>query len=188
MRTGSCITTYTGIQFYPLDPRIEEVSIIDISHALSLLCRANGHYSNFYSVAQHSLNCAKEAKVRGYSDRIQLACLLHDASEAYISDITRPMKKQFHDYLEIEKHLQAFIYTVYGISNLTEHELNLINEIDNDMLDYEMAILLNSNKIYEGKLIGKYNLQFIIMDEVENEFTRLVTELQEKVIVKEALL
>lgn len=179
MSIGSFITTYTGIQFYPFDPQTEEISTKDISHALSLLCRANGHYSNFYSVAQHSLNCAKEAKVRGHSERVQLACLLHDASEAYISDMTRPVKKQFPDYLEVEKRLQGFIYTVYGLSNLTEHELNFVNEIDDDMLDYEMEILLNSNKTYKGNLVGQYNLQFTIMNEVESEFTRLVEELQE---------
>lgn len=91
MRIGKCITTYTGIDFYPLDPRIEDFSTRDIAHALSLLCRANGHYRHFYRVGQHSINGAKEARLRNYSQRVQLRCLLHDASEAYISHITRPV-------------------------------------------------------------------------------------------------
>lgn len=93
MRNGLHINTFTGIHFYPLDPKITEIKTEDIAHALSLICRANGHCSHFYSVAQHSLNCAEEAKIRDYSTRVQLGCLLHDASEAYISDITRPVKK-----------------------------------------------------------------------------------------------
>ena len=90
----SCIRTYTGIMFDPLNPDPELVNITDIAHALSLLCRANGHFRNFYSVAQHSINCMEEAKERGYSRKVQLACLLHDASEAYLSDVTRPIKQE----------------------------------------------------------------------------------------------
>lgn len=55
--------------FDPLNPDLELVNITDIAHALSLLCRANGHFRNFYSVAQHSINCLEEAKERGYSEK-----------------------------------------------------------------------------------------------------------------------
>ncbi|MFP3126448.1 MULTISPECIES: hypothetical protein [Bacillaceae] len=180
MRVGKCITTYTGIEFYPLDPRVQEVSTRDIAHALSLLCRANGHYRHFYSVGQHSLNCAKEARFRGYSERLQLACLLHDASEAYISDITRPVKQELSQYLEMEQRLQQFIYTVYGLSDLTQYECSLIKEIDDDMLAYEMRLLLHSHEVCKGELIGQHNFQFVMMKEVEDEFVRLVKELQNK--------
>lgn len=87
----SRITTYLKKYFDPLNANINDIEIEDIAHALSLLCRANGHFEHFYSVAQHLLNCAKEAKARGYSKRVQLGCLLHDASEAYLSDVTRPV-------------------------------------------------------------------------------------------------
>lgn len=188
MRKGKCITTYTGIEFYPLDPRMQDISTKDIAHALSLLCRANGHYRHFYSVAQHSLNCAKEAKHRGYSKQVQLACLLHDASEAYIFDVTRPVKQGLHQYLEIEQHLQQFIYTFYGLSDLTQYEYNLIKEIDDDMLDYEMEILMHCNITYNGKLAEKYNMQFVMMDKVEEEFIRLTELLQEEIkFSKEAI-
>jgi hypothetical protein len=75
------IMTYTKKLFDPLHPNAERIDIEDIAHALSMLCRANGHFKSFYSVAQHSINCMQEAKARGYSDRIQLACLLHDARD-----------------------------------------------------------------------------------------------------------
>lgn len=118
----SCIRTYTGIMFDPLNPDPDLIKLGDISHALSLLCRANGHFRNFYSVAQHSVNCMEEAKIRGYSRRVQLACLLHDASEAYLSDVTRPVKQEIPKYLEIEKPLQEAIWKKYLGDLLTEEE------------------------------------------------------------------
>lgn len=92
------ITTYTKKTFDPLAPKEEFLDIHDIAHSLSLLCRANGHFPEFYSVGEHCLNCAREAQARGYSVRVQLACLLHDASEAYLSDVTRPVKSALPEY------------------------------------------------------------------------------------------
>lgn len=176
MSAGNCITTYTGISFNPLDPKVHEISTTDIGHALSLICRANGHCRNFYSVAQHSLNCTKEARKRGYSERLQLACLLHDASEAYISDITRPVKRHLTNYLEVEKKLQRIIFTAYGLSDLT-----LIKEIDDAMLEYEMETLMNTHVSSGRKLVGQYNLKFTMMHDVEEEFIRLAEKLQEEI-------
>ena len=79
------MTTYSGRKFDPMQMTPGDVYIEDIAHALSLLCRGGGQLTYFYSVGQHSLNCAAEAKARGWSKRQQLACLLHDASEGYIS-------------------------------------------------------------------------------------------------------
>ena len=78
-----CIKTYGGRYFSPVEPEAENIDIGDIAHALSLLCRGNGQVTQFFSVGQHCLNCAAEAEARGYSRRVCLACLLHDASEAY---------------------------------------------------------------------------------------------------------
>ena len=88
------ILTFTGKMFDPIHPDPALIDIRDIAHALSCLARANGHFPTFYSVGQHCLNCAREAIARGYSRRVQLACLLHDASEAYLSDVTRPVKAE----------------------------------------------------------------------------------------------
>ena len=89
---GSYIKTYSGKRFEPMNPDPECIQIEDIAHALSLLCRGNGHVKTFWSVGQHCICCAKEAKARGLSDRMVLACLLHDASECYMSDVPRPLK------------------------------------------------------------------------------------------------
>ena len=70
------MNTYTGKRFDPMQMTPEEVSLRDIAHALSLLCRGGGHMKYFYTVGLHSLNCAREADSRGWSDRLVLACLL----------------------------------------------------------------------------------------------------------------
>ena len=61
------ITTIGGRRFDPVDPAQEDIDITDIAHSLSLICRANGHFREFFSVARHCINCAREAEARGYS-------------------------------------------------------------------------------------------------------------------------
>ena len=104
------ITTFSKVQMNPLCPKQEEIRIEDIAHAQSLMTRANGHFPEFYSVGQHSIACAREAIARNYSSRVVLACLLHDGSEAYLSDITRPVKGELSEYRRIEKNMQDAIY------------------------------------------------------------------------------
>lgn len=167
----SCITTYTGKNFDPLDVDESLLDIKDIAHALSLMCRGNGHVQHFYSVAQHSLACAKEAKERGYSKEIILGCLFHDASEAYLSDVTRPIKKELTYYLEVEDVLQKIIWKHFINKILTKEDKKLIFEIDDEMLSLELKELLNEeiNDDYL-KLKRKVNLSFISFEQVEKEF------------------
>ena len=113
------ITTYTGKHFEPANPDPEMIQIEDIAHALSLICRGNGHVKSFWSVGQHCISCAKEACARGLSTRIALACLLHDASECYMSDIPRPFKKGLPDYRAREERLLDTIYRKFTGSSLT---------------------------------------------------------------------
>lgn len=96
--------------------------IVDIAHSLSLMTKANGYCSHFYSVAQHSIHCYMEAKSRGYSKQVQLGCLLHDASESYISDLTRPVKRNMPEYFAIEKKLQSIIYDRFWLADLSDEE------------------------------------------------------------------
>lgn len=176
----SYILTYKKLEFYPLDPKIEDIDIEDIAHALSLLCRANGHFKHFYSVALHSINCAYEALKRGYSSRVALGCLLHDGSEAYLADITRPVKKHLQNYLEFEEVLQGKIFEKW-IPNLTDEELKLVFEIDDAILYYEF-IELFGEKIFDYTPMLKSNPRFDLIDfsTVEKEFLELFTQLIEK--------
>jgi len=177
MRKGTFISTYSGEKFWPIDAREEEVNIKDIAHALSLLCRGNGHVKHFYSVGQHSIYCAKEAGLRGYSVKVQLACLLHDASEAYISDITRPVKKLLDVYLEMEEKLQSLINKVYDIHDLTNEENSQVKQIDDAILRYELSDLLDTHDYNTLELVGEYDFSFRMMDETEQEFIELFNTL-----------
>ena len=85
---GRWMQTYTGQKFFPLDPKPEEINIEDIAHALSQMCRFSGHTSTFYSVAQHSILCSRLAGC----EEVAFAALLHDAAEAYVGDMIRPLK------------------------------------------------------------------------------------------------
>lgn len=136
------MTTFTGRHFDPMQIRTEDICIEDIAHALSLMCRGGGHLKYFYSVAQHSLNCAAEAKARGWSGKLQLACLLHDASEAYISDIIRPVKANLTGYLEIESRIMEKILEKFNLSDLTEKEHRKWKQIDDEILYYELKNLM----------------------------------------------
>ena len=141
------IQTYTKKMFDPLNPDARLVDILDIAHALSLMCRSNGHYKCFHSVAQHSLNCMQEAKARGCSARIQLACLLHDASEAYIADITRPVKAELPRYKQIEAPLQETIWNKWLTRPLDEGERELVFEIDDAILAHEFLALMETKYV-----------------------------------------
>lgn len=138
------ILTYTRKMFDPLRPDAALIDIEDIAHALSMLCRANGHFKTFYSVCQHSINCAKEAEARGLSKRLQLACLLHDASEAYLSDVTRPVKAELPKYKEIEAPLQEAIWNKWLSTPLTAEERKQVFAIDDAILVHEFLALMDT--------------------------------------------
>ena len=165
------ITTYSKINFTPLEPVAEDIRIEDIAHSLSMLCRANGHYDSFYSVAAHCLNCYEEAVARRESPRVKMACLLHDATESYISDVTRPVKKNLEEYQRIEDKLAAVIYEKFLGSPLTEYEESTVKLIDDAMLYYEFfeftAIRLADEPPYVAATPDFYRGT---MKQVEREF------------------
>ena len=138
------IMTRSHIMFDPLNPNPALIEITDIAHSLSMLCRANGHFKSFYSVGQHCINCAREAAARGYSRRVQLACLLHDASEAYLSDVTRPVKQELPRYREIEEPLQDTIWLKYLGAPLSGEENRQVFQIDDDVLWHEFVNLMGA--------------------------------------------
>jgi len=122
------IYTVSKKKFYPLSPRICDIDINDIAHALSMLARANGHFPTFHSVAQHSIECCKEAMERGYTPKVCLACLLHDGAEAYMSDLTTPVKDKIKDYKQYEDNLISLIYQKY-VGTLTDDEKKMVKKV-----------------------------------------------------------
>lgn len=172
------IYTYSGVSFSPLSASEENIRAEDIAHALSYICRANGHFSGFYSVAQHCLSCVEEARARGYSRSVQLACLLHDASEAFISDITRPVKLELPEYREIERRLQAVIYRRFGLDPEDAALLSAVREIDDAMLYHEF-LALGGLALYETapEIKTSPDYGFVPFDAVEREFLRTLNDL-----------
>ena len=146
---GDYITTYTGKHFEILNPDPAVIDIKDIAHALSLICRGNGHVNTFWSVGEHCICCAREAKARGLSERMMLACLLHDASECYMSDVPRPFKKSLPAYREHEDKLLSLIYEKFLGTDLTAEEQKQLKEIDNAMLWYDLKVLLGEPQTSE---------------------------------------
>jgi hypothetical protein len=154
-RVGDWIQTYTGRAMYPLDPRFEEIDLIDIAQALGNMCRFTGHTRKFYSVAEHSLWVAHIVVPMKWSESnnpnyvpehyraLQLSALLHDASEAYLSDISRPVKIQpeFSAYRKIESKLQQTIYARFGLRPEMPDEVRRADEM---MLAIEARDLLGT--------------------------------------------
>jgi hypothetical protein len=135
-RNGTFIVTYTGERFWPLDPRTEEIHIEDIAHSLSNCCRYTGHVREFYSIAEHSVRASEIVDPRFAYDM-----LMHDASEAYLIDVPRPLKAlpAFEEYLNIEDSLMYLIAEHFKFNWPMSPE---VKEIDNQMLLREWRSLM----------------------------------------------
>ena len=134
---GDWCQTFTGKAFHPMDPRPEEIEILDIAHALSMVCRFCGHCREFYSVAEHSIRCSVNVP-----EAYALAALMHDASEAYIADVLRPIKPYLIGYKDIESNVMAVIAKKYGFQWPLPA---IVKHIDNVMLYTEKRDLLGTS-------------------------------------------
>ncbi len=146
----SAIHTFSGRKIDPCAPDRDALSVDDIAHALSLICRAGGHFPQFYSVCQHSVACAREAAARGFSRRVQLLCLLHDASEAYLADMTRPVKAQLPQYGDYEARLQSLIYETFAGAVPAAGEQAKITAVDDCMLRAEFLHFMGVDLLPQG--------------------------------------
>lgn len=104
------ISTYLGNRFYPQDPARSQIDIEDIAHGLAYTCRFNGQTRTFYSVAQHSLIVSDLV-----TEELKLDALLHDASEAYLGDVVKPLKALLTEYKIIEKQTSDVIAQTFGL-------------------------------------------------------------------------
>lgn len=109
-RKGDWMQTYTGKQFWPGDPRVGDFDILDIAHGLSNVCRFSGQCNQFYSVAEHaywvSLECDPADALEG---------LLHDTTEAYLSDLVTAVKKLVPEYKVLEKNMEEVVAKQFGL-------------------------------------------------------------------------
>jgi hypothetical protein len=141
----AAIVTYTGRMIEPLNPDPAEIDILDIAHALSNQCRFTGHTSEFYSVAQHSVLVSR------YCDPDDaLWGLLHDASEAYLSDICRPVKRFTEwgeGYGDVEIELMRAVGDAFKLPDLKPDDFGLsmpasVKWADDVLLRTEMRDLM----------------------------------------------
>ena len=115
-------------------PRESDVDIRDIAHALSLLCRFNGHCRVFYSVAEHSVRVAQQLP-----PSLALWGLLHDAAEAYLTDLPRPIKRQIPEFRTME---DALLRVVAERFELTWPMPEPVAQADNELLATEARDLM----------------------------------------------
>lgn len=130
------IETVSGkkVQFMNIDP--DTIDVKDIAHSLANQCRFNGHCSQFYSVAEHSVLVAMRVP-----DEHKLAALFHDASEAYLADIPSPVKQFLPDYAMIETGAERAIAEKYGFAYPYDP---VIKQADMAQLSVEADLLLQS--------------------------------------------
>lgn len=105
------IRTFTGKYIDPLNPELDVIDLTDIAHALSNQCRFAGHTPKFYSIAQHSMRVADHF----VTPRLRLAGLLHDAEEAYLMDMPKPIKRRMPAYSEAGVELRKMIFAKFGL-------------------------------------------------------------------------
>lgn len=136
-REAAWIQTHSGRRFNPTNPNPDAIVIQDIAHALSMQCRFSGHCKKFYSVAQHSVLvshiCNEEDALWG---------LLHDASEAYLVDVPRPLKRsgKFDAYIEFEARMQEAVCKRFG---LPYQEPPSVKKADSKLLATEARDLMS---------------------------------------------
>lgn len=137
-----CILTFSGIRFRPLDPRPDDIWIQDIAHALAHQSRFGGHCRRFYSIAQHSVHVSQRCQPAD-----ALWGLLHDASEAYLQDVCRPLKElpAFEAYRAAESRLQRCIVERFG---LAPEQPASVTAADDWMLAIEMRDLMATSGRY----------------------------------------
>lgn len=142
-RLGDWIVTATGGRWYLTEPHPDDVRIEDIAHALSHVCRFGGHCREFYSVAEHSVHVLHLLQ-RTYPEDylLHMHGLIHDASEAFIGDVVRPLKITMPDYQQLEAKTMEVILGALGIPPLSHEQEVKLKHADNVMLMTERRDLI----------------------------------------------
>ena len=163
-RKGDWFLTYTGKQFWPLDPRPEDVCIEDIAHALANINRFGGHCRISYSVGQHSLVVHRVCST--------FQALMHDSAEAYIGDMVRPLKMHMPDFQACEWLVWYAICDRFDIDPVMRPE---VKNADNIALVTERRDLMKGGPRWEIEDHYKPRRQVIVPlvpDFIERQFLK----------------
>lgn len=150
---GPSCHTYSGGRFYVLNPRAEDVDLDDLAHALSNQCRFNGHTKEFYSVAQHSVMVEEALYLNTLGLMTRMHGLLHDAAEAYMGDVTRPIKAVIESLAPgiikgINDKIEAAILDRFDLPPIHNHKA--IKHADNIVLATEARDVMSKVKVDRG--------------------------------------
>lgn len=138
-----CIETFSGKYFTIRDPQPEMIVLEDIAHGLSQLCRFVGQCEKLYSVAEHSVHVVQDLRNRGLPVHVQRAGILHDAAEAYLGDVSRPLKKSLISYSQYEKKAMRAIHEKFKVIISPPEEREVIQS-DIAVLRTEAATIMRS--------------------------------------------
>lgn len=155
----SWILTKTGKQFFFDDIENNEIDIEDIAHSLARQCRFNGHTSMFYSVARHSIVMCKQMLLMGKND-LALLALMHDATEAYVGDMVKPLKNLLPEFEVYEQKIWNRISTVFDLPPMHSD----IKQLDLAMLSIERDYYLPDHPAEWECLPSKDNWQWPLLD------------------------
>lgn len=139
------IRTNSGQYVNVFEPNPDTLLIEDIAHALSNQPRFGGHLPKFYSVAQHCILCHMVAEK---NDKYN--ALMHDASEAYLLDMPKPIKMEIPDYIRIENHLMNVLAEKFKFVYPKTPE---VERVDHYLLEWEWNILMLNRKDTDFKRI-----------------------------------
>ncbi len=183
MMSSLFYVTYTGVKVYPDDLYSLDITLEDIAHHLTKIQRFGGALSldKSYSVAQHSILMALVA-LDWYNVDVARACLLHDATEAYLGDVVSPLKTVLDSYQELETKLHNLISEKYNINQEQAVKI-LVKELDTRILLDEARELVPMQYPVFCELYDKIKPLNIVIDgdlnphKVKEKFLRLCKEL-----------
>jgi uncharacterized protein len=141
---GPTILTYGGKYFNFQDPDPDSFTIEDIAMGLSNTCRFAGQTDRFYSVAQHCVHASHRAP-----SAYAYEALMHDAAEAFVGDMPKPLKEMLPAYKQIENRIHAVIARKFG---LPEKMSAAVKIVDIRMLRTEQLQIMNNNHEWEWTL------------------------------------
>lgn len=167
--TNEWMQTFTGRAFYPFKMAKNDINRYDIAHSLAMQCRYNGHTSRFYSVAEHSVLMSYAVP-----EEDALWALLHDAPEAYIGDMVRPLKKHMPEFRKIDEQIMGAICEKF---NLPYAMPDSVKDADNRIIENERRELLKESPlpwISVGKPLPNIAIEGWLPQDAESKFmTRL---------------
>ncbi|MFC7134089.1 MULTISPECIES: HD domain-containing protein [Salinibaculum] len=173
------VETYTGRQFDVFDPVAEAVDLDDIAAGLAHTCRFGGHCQHFYSVAHHSLHVSRELPED--EPRLQLLGLFHDAAEAYVGDVPRPLKARYDVFERVEAEVLDAIWRALDVDPPDETEWERVMTADDRLLAYEAG-----NVLEDGSWAGEppdlaYELRSDSIETIRTQFLSRSETLRDRV-------